>query len=141
MAKICPECHNENICPDCKNEKICPDCINQEKNDDIKCEENKNKEEKNEETGKRHIELGIIEEPFLGGKKEDIIISNDINALMETIFEKLKNDDILNNCEDLKITFKTLKEEHKNEIIEGIKIKIDNEEQEKRFNNLLELLC
>ena len=36
--------------------------------------------------------------------------------------------------------FKGLKEAEKNEIIEGIKIKIDNEEQEKRFNNLLKYL-
>ena len=74
---------------------------------------------------------------ILGGKKE--LNDEDISNLIESIFQQLKNDDIFNNI-NLKTTFKVLKEENKNEIIEGIRIKIENNEQENRFNKLLDIL-
>ena len=62
------------------------------------------------------------------------------NNFIESIFEKLKNDDKINEFNDLKEAFNALKDEDKKEIIEGVRIKIDNEEQENRFNDLLKLL-
>ena len=50
------------------------------------------------------------------------------------------NDDNILNDNNLKKTFRELEENDKNEIIEGIKIKIENNEQENRFNNFLNSL-
>ena len=41
----------------------------------------------------------------------------------------------------IKKIFSELKEDGKIEVIEGVKIKIENEEQENKFNDLLKLLC
>jgi hypothetical protein len=54
------------------------------------------------------------------------------------LFENINDKAIDYNT--LKITLEELKENDKNEVIESIRIKIDNEEQENRFNNLLKLL-
>ena len=141
IEKICPQCANENVYPEYQNENICSECINKEINNKILCNECKNKEQNDVKIRESQIEFGIVDAPFLEKKKEKDITPDDICNLIENIFEKLQNDDIMNDCENLKITFKSLKEDNKNEIIEAIKIKIDNEEQEKRFNNLLELIC
>ena len=74
-------------------------------------------------------------------KEETILENENINNLIENIFAKIEGEDNLEGCNDLKIAFNSLKEDEKNEVIEGIKIKIDNEEQENKFNNLLKLLC
>lgn len=141
IEKICPQCANENVYPEYQNENICSECINKEINNKILCNECKNKEQNDVKIRESQIEFGIVDAPFLENKEEKDITPDDIYNLIENIFEKLQNDDIMNDCENLKITFKSLKEDNKNEIIEAIKIKIDNEEQEKRFNNLLELIC
>ena len=106
------------------------------------------------------VEQGIIPNPNIGlevkleanqnclndevnlEEKEEAILENEnVNNLIETIFAKIEGQDNLEDCNDLKIAFNTLKDDEKNEVIEGIKIKIDNEEQENKFNNLLKLLC
>ena len=74
------------------------------------------------------------------GDAEVILESEENNNLIESIFEKLKNDENINDCSNIKEKLNSLKEEDKEEIIEGIKIKIENEEQENRFNALLNLL-
>ena len=66
--------------------------------------------------------------PFLETKDENDLESDNINNLMEAIFESLKNDNILKDFDNLTITFKAMEENDKNKIIEGIKIKIENEE-------------
>ena len=80
-------------------------------------------------------------EMTLEEKEETILENENINNLIENIFAKIEGEDNLEGCNDLKIAFNSLKEDEKNEVIEGIKIKIDNEEQENKFNNLLKLLC
>ena len=74
------------------------------------------------------------------GNEEVIIESEDNNNLIENIFAKLNNNDT-NDYNNIKQMINSLTEENKKEVIEGIKIKIENEEQEKRFNNLLKELC
>ena len=139
---LCPECKGETLCPECKGENLCPECKGKETefNKEILCDECKKEKvnEINEED--KCVKFGIVEAPFLENKNEDNLESDNINNLMEAIFESLKSDDILKDFDNLKITFKALEENDKNEIIEGIKIKIENEEQEKRFNNLLKYL-
>ena len=143
---LCPDCRGETLCPECKGENLCPECkgetlcIEKEFNKEILCDECKKEkvDEINEED--KCVKFGIVEAPFLENKNEDNLESDNINNLMEAIFDLLKSDDILKDFDNLKITFKALEENDKNEIIEGIKIKIENEEQEKRFNNLLKYL-
>ena len=84
---------------------------------------------------------GLNNEMTLEEKEETILENENINNLIENIFAKIEGEDNLEGCNDLKIAFNSLKEDEKNEVIEGIKIKIDNEEQENKFNNLLKLLC
>ena len=74
-------------------------------------------------------------------KEETILKNENINNLIETIFAKIEGEDNLEDFSDLKAAFNTLNDDEKNEVLEGIKIKIDNEEQENKFNNLLKLLC
>ena len=142
VENLCPECKGETLCPECKGENLCPECKGKETefNKEILCDECKKEKvnEINEED--KCVKFGIVEAPFLENKNEDNLESDNINNLMEAIFDLLKSDDILKDFDNLKITFKALKENDKNEIIEGIKIKIENEEQEKRFNNLLKYL-
>ena len=71
--------------------------------------------------------------------EEVIIESEDNNNLIENIFAKLNNNDT-NDYNNIKQMVNSLTEENKKEVIEGIKIKIENEEQENRFNNLLKEL-
>ena len=137
---LCPDCRGETLCPECKGENLCPECKGKEFNKEILCDECK-KEKVNEiNEDDKCVKFGIVEAPFLENKNEDNLESDNINNLMEAIFDLLKSDDILKDFDNLKITFKALEENDKNEIIEGIKIKIENEEQEKRFNNLLKYL-
>ena len=121
-----------------KNESSCPDCYNEEMNKEVLCDEcRKNINEENE-----NIQIGYVNAPFLkrNEEEEDIIETEHINNLIENIFGQLGNDEILNNCNSIKISFQELSENEKDEVIEGIKIKIENEEQENRFNNLIKLL-
>ena len=73
------------------------------------------------------------------GNEEVIIESEDINNIIENIFDKLNNKNI-NDYSDIKQIINSLTEENKKEVIEGLKIKIDNEEQENKFNDLLRIL-
>ena len=121
-----------------KNENLCPDCCNEEMNKEEICDEcGKNNNEENE-----HIQIGYVNAPFLkrNEEEEDIIETEHINNLIENIFGQLGNDDILNNYNSIKISFQELNENEREEVIEGIKIKIENEEQENRFNNLIKLI-
>ena len=78
----------------------------------------------------------------LSNEEKKIVFENEkINYSIEYIFNKLKNNEITNSCEDLKNILNEFEENDKIEVIEGIKIKIENEEQEKKFNDLLKLLC
>ena len=70
------------------------------------------------------------------GKNEDN--EDDNSKLIETIFLQIKYGNIDND--NLKNILRGLNEDDKNEIIEGIKIKIENKEQENILNNLLEKL-
>ena len=107
-------------------------------NKEVLCDEcRKNVNEENE-----NIQIGYVNAPFLkrNEEEEDIIETEHINNLIENIFGQLGNDEILNNYNSIKISFQELNENEKDEVIEGIKIKIENEEQENRFNNLIKLL-
>ena len=73
------------------------------------------------------------------GNEEVIIESEDINNIIENIFDKLNNKNI-NDYNDIKQIINSLTEENKKEVIEGLKIKIDNEEQENKFNDVLRIL-
>ena len=73
------------------------------------------------------------------GNEEVIIESEDINNIIENIFDKLNNKNI-NDYNEIKQIINSLTEENKKEVIEGLKIKIDNEEQENKFNDLLRIL-
>ena len=73
------------------------------------------------------------------GNEEVIIENEDNNNLIENIFDKLNNKNI-NDYNDIKQIINSLTEENKKEVIEGLKIKIDNEEQENKFNDLLRIL-
>ena len=97
---------------------------------------------KNIDEGNDNIQIGYVNAPFLkrNEEEEDIIETEHINNLIENIFGQLGNDEILNNYNSIKISFQELNENEKDEVIEGIKIKIENEEQENRFNNLIKLL-
>ena len=97
---------------------------------------------KNIDEGNENIHIGYVNAPFLkrNEEEEDIIETEHINNLIENIFGQLGNDEILNNYNSIKISFQELSENEKDEVIEGIKIKIENEEQENRFNNLIKLL-
>ena len=121
-----------------KNESLCPDCYNEEMNKEVLCDECG----KNIDEGNENIHIGYVNAPFLkrNEEEEDIIETEHINNLIENIFGQLGNDEILNNCNSIKISFQELNENEKDEVIEGIKIKIENEEQENRFNNLIKLL-
>ncbi len=135
------EKHEEqnNFEPINKNESSCPDSYNKEMNEEVFCDEcrkNINSEENDQ------IQIGYVNAPFLkrNEEEEDIIETEHINNLIEHIFGQLGNDDILNNYNSIKISFQELNGNEKDEVIEGIKIKIENEEQENRFNNLIKLL-
>ena len=121
-----------------KNESLCPDCYNEEMNKEVLCDECG----KNIDEGNENIHIGYVNAPFLkrNEEEEDIIETEHINNLIENIFGQLGNDEILNNYNSIKISFQELNENEKDEVIEGIKIKIENEEQENRFNNLIKLL-
>ena len=121
-----------------KNESSCPDCYNEEMNKEVLCDECG----KNIDEGNENIHIGYVNAPFLkrNEEEEDIIETEHINNLIENIFGQLGNDEILNNYNSIKISFQELNENEKDEVIEGIKIKIENEEQENRFNNLIKLL-
>ena len=118
-----------------KNESLYPDCYNEEMNKEVLCDECG----KNIDEGNENIHIGYVNAPFLkrNEEEEDIIETEHINNLIENIFGQLGNDEILNNCNSIKISFQELNENEKDEVIEGIKIKIENEEQENRFNALL----
>ncbi len=121
------------------------------------CDENQNID-----NGEQHIKFGFVKTPLFSGENQnDEIDKNELNEnnnninendneenyqeeekmdnLIEAISQQLTNDDIFNN-NDLKFSFKELNEDRKNEIIEAIKIMIDNEEQENRFNKFLEII-
>ena len=121
-----------------KNKSLCPDCYNEEMNKEVLCDECG----KNVNEGNDNIQIGYVNAPFLkrNEEEEDIIETEHINNLIENIFGQLGNDEILNNYNSIKISFQELNENEKDEVIEGIKIKIENEEQENRFNNLIKLL-
>lgn len=112
---------------------------------------------------KQQINYGFVNAPFLSDKDNQInSLENDelnknennfrynnkqndsnedyINNLIENIFEQLKIDEYLNNNSSLKNTFEKLNENEKNEIIEGIKIKIENKEQEEKLKNILKII-
>ena len=123
-----------------KNESLCPESYKKEMNEEVICDECR-KNINNEEN--EHIQIGYVNAPFLKRneeEQEDIIEAEHINNLIENIFGQLGNDDILNNYNSIKISFQELNGNEKDEVIEGIKIKIENEEQENRFNNLIKLL-
>ena len=138
---LCPECKGVNLCPECSGENLCPEYKNKNLNIEVLCDECKNikiidlNKEKEE-----NIEFGIVDAPFLETKKENVSSPSELHDLMDAFFELLKTDENLKDFDNLLFSFKALKEKEKNEIIEGIKIKIDDEEQEKRFNNLLKYL-
>ena len=90
--------------------------------------------------GEGQVQFGFVDAPFLERNKEEVIVNESLTDLIETIFARLSTDDVLNDAHHLKFNFNVLNENDKNEVIEGIRIKIDNEEQENRFNDLLKLL-
>ena len=137
---LCPECKGERLCPECKLENLCPECKKIEQYNQVLCDECKNEKIKDSNIEKEdQVHYGIVDAPFLETKKENSSPEH-ISNLMDAIFELLKTEDMSKDYDNLVNVFKGLKEAEKNEIIEGIKIKIDNEEQEKRFNNLLKYL-
>ena len=78
-------------------------------------------------------------ELIIEDNEEPILENENIISLIENIFEKIEKNN-LEDINELKMTFNTLDENEQTEVIEGIKIKLDNEEQENRFNEILKLL-
>ena len=74
-------------------------------------------------------------------QEEPILENENVSNLIEYIFEIIESGKNLNDCNKLKNSFNALEENEKNEVVEGVRIKIDNEEQENKFNELLKLLC
>ena len=72
--------------------------------------------------------------------EEPIVENENVNNIIEGIFAKIESNDNLNKEDELIIEFKNLNMDEQNEVIEGIKIKINDEEQEKKFNDLLKIL-
>lgn len=98
--------------------------------------------------GQDDVNIGYVDAPFLAEENEEEENNldengeengNKIENLIESIFDKLNSDEILNN-NDLKNNFESLDEDGKNEVIEGIKIKIENNEQQNRFDQFLNSL-
>lgn len=98
--------------------------------------------------GQDNINIGYVDAPFLAEENEEEENNcdenceekdNKIENLIESIFEQLNSDEILSN-NDLKNTLESLDEDEKNEVIEGIKIKIENNEQQSRFDQFLNSL-
>jgi hypothetical protein len=115
-------------------------------NNNYECHHNDGNKDTNNDD-QTQIKYGYVNAPFLYDDNQvnngDELISNNeeerIYNLIDKIFDQLNDDNILND-NNLKKTFRELKENDKNEIIEGIKIKIENNEQENRFNNFLNSL-
>ena len=121
---------NEKLCPEGQNnEVLCNECKKECENENI-----------NINNGEGQVQFGFVDAPFLEENKEEVMVNEELTDLIETIFARLSTDDVLNDAHHLKFTFNVLNENDKNEVIEGIRIKIDNEEQENRFNDLLKLL-
>jgi len=138
---LCPNCKNQDLYQDCENKDVCLDCRNEELNKEILCPNCKNVSSVKCDDDKMK-QNEIVEEQILDDKKENNISENEkISNLIENIFERIKCDSSLNDCSDLKVAFQALNENEKNEVIEGVKIKIDKEEQEDKFNDLLKLIC
>ena len=138
---LSPDFRQNNLCDNCKMVILCPECELKSIKNKRLCEQCGNIVilDVDEEQGQRQFES--INAPFIGNKEEEKMLgTNVVDELIESIFEKLKSDDIYNDYNNLKMTLEELKENDKNEVIESIRIKIDNEEQENRFNNLLKLL-
>ena len=72
--------------------------------------------------------------------EEPIVENENVNNIIEGIFAKIESNDNLIKEDELIIEFKNLNMDEQNEVIEGIKIKINDEEQEKKFNDLLKIL-
>ena len=109
---------------------------------EVLCDECKSKKNNDLNRGnEENVEFGIVDAPFLEIKKEYAFSPDEMNNLIDAIFEFLKTDENPKDFDNILFSFQALKENEKNEIIEGIKIKIDDEDQEKRFNNLLKYLC
>ena len=140
--ELCPECRRENLCPECREQNLCPECKNKKMTIEVLCDgcENEKIQDLNKEK-EENLEFGIVDAPFLEINKENVSSPDEMNNLMDAIFELLKADENPKDFDNLLLIFKALKENEKDEIIEGIKIKIDNEVQKKRFNNLLKYLC
>ena len=134
---LCNECHHE---------------IDDTHQKEMNLPEDQNMKNEEEE---QPIKYGYVDTAFFSSNEkneidnkesnEDIYSPNEnkeeekINNLIESVFQQLSNDDIFNN-ENIKLSFGELNEDGKNEFIEGIRIKIDNQEQENRFNKLLEII-
>jgi len=137
--------NNPPICGECQEE------IHNHNNYNYNYNPNQGVQESNND--QMQINYGHVNAPFLfGGNQENnnfgfngneegnnIDEEDYVYKLIETIFEQLNNGLILNN-NNLKNTFKGLNENDKREIIEGIKIKIENKTQENRFNDFLNSL-
>ena len=115
-------------------------------NNNYECHHNDGNKDTNNDD-QTQIKYGYVNAPFLYDDNQvnngnELISNNEeegIYNLIDKIFDQLNDDNILND-NNLKKTFRELKENDKNEIIEGIKIKIENNEQENRFNNFLNSL-
>ena len=118
---------------DGKNQILCDHCQQQMNENEIENENIENDDDENKDD-EFNILCDDCKGEFFENNEEEKIYD-----LIDVIFGKLNDDNILNDNE-LKKTYNELNEEKKNEIIEGIKIKIENKEQEERFNNFLNSL-
>lgn len=136
------------------NPPICGECQEEIHNhDNYNYNYNPNQGVQESNNDQMQINYGHVNAPFLfddnqennnfgfngNGEENNIDEEDYVYKLIETIFEQLNNGLILNN-NNLKNTFKGLNENDKREIIEGIKIKIENKTQENRFNDFLNSL-
>ena len=136
------------------NPPICGECQEEIHNhDNYNYNYNPNQGVQESNNDQMQINYGHVNAPFLfdgnqennnfgfngNGEENNIDEEDYVYKLIETIFEQLNNGLILNN-NNLKNTFRGLNENDKREIIEGIKIKIENKTQENRFNDFLNSL-
>ena len=165
---LCNECleeeiqniQNQNLCNECKEEEnvknanktLCDECKNEKqfKDENLFLDRGfQRKDELNEELNNNiqiqeddisQITIGIVNAPFLDERnnENEILNDKDRNTLIENLWKSFINKKELS--ENLKIAFKVLNYNDKKSIVEGLKKKKENEEQEKRIDNFISIL-
>ena len=113
------------------NEALCDECQKGEKDDEKIFNEDQTDEN-------QPINIGYVDAPFLKEELNKKLNEEEKNHLIELLLNHCKSDEELNN--HLVITFKVIEDNDKKIIVEEIKKNIENDEQEIRLKNFLNLI-